>query len=133
MTDVETVDTETTKSSFEVLGRTIHVKPLNTLSEGQMLGFLKLFRRYSMQKLDALGQAKLDQALSKLLDPDDNEWLDFQIMENKIPWTDVLVELLGCLRRKDEESVKPAPAKKAPRARKAAVKKAPVKKVAKRA
>lgn len=133
MTDVETVDTETPKSSFTVLDRTIAVRPLNTLSEGQQLGFLKLFRRYSMQRLDALGTAKLDQALSKLLEPDDNEWLDFQIMEDKVQWTVVLTELLGCLRPADEAPVKPAPVKKAPRARKAAVKKAPAKKAVKRA
>ena len=124
MTDVETVDTETRKSSFVALGRTIQVKPLSTLTEGQQLGFLKLFRRYSIQSLDGLGTAKLDQALSKLLEPDDNEWLDFQIMEDKLQWQDVLVELLACLRPSDEKPVKPEPVKKAPRARKVVAKKA---------
>jgi hypothetical protein len=133
MTDVETVDTETRNSSFEVLGRTIPVKPLSVLSQGQQLGFLKLFRRYSIQQLDAMGTAKLDQALSKLLAAEDNEWLDFQIMEDKLEWQEVLAHLLGCLRGKDDEPTRPEPVKKAPRARKAAVKKAPAKKAVKRA
>lgn len=132
MTDVETVSTETPPASFEVLGRTIPVKPLDTLTDGQRLGFLKLFRRYSERSLDGAGTVKLDQALSKLLEPTDNEWLDYQIMEDNLQWQDILMKLLACLRPTDTAPA-PAPAKKAPRARKAAKKAVPAKKATKRA
>lgn len=131
MTDVETVDTETRRTSFTVLGRTIHVKPMETLTDGQRLGFVKIFRRAMHDGLDGAATLKLDQALAKLLEPADNDWLDYQIMEDRLKWQDVLFELMACLRGSDEETKPVAPAKKAV-ARKAA-KKAPVKKAPKRA
>lgn len=131
MTDLETNGTETRPSSFDVLGRTVQVRPLSTLNDGQRIGFAKVLRRYADEKLDGAGVLKLDQALSKLLSAEDNDWLDYQIMEGKLEWPEVLRLLLGCLRSADAEPV--APVKKAVRAKKVAVKKAPAKRAVKRA
>jgi hypothetical protein len=132
MTVSDTNGTEARPGSFTVLGRTIPVKPMTALTDGQRLGFVKIFRRCMVDGLDGAGTVKLDQALSKLLAAEDNDWLDYQIMEDRLAWTDVLMELMACLRGTDAPT--PAPSAKAPRARKAAAKKAaPAKKAAKRA
>lgn len=114
--------------SFVVLDRTITVAPMNTLSEGQVLGFMKIFQRYMYGEVHGPAMVKLDQALSKLLDPADNAWLDYQIMEGKIQWAELLATMLPCLRRGDAPKPEKAPA----RARKAA-KKAPAKRARKSA
>jgi hypothetical protein len=128
MTDLVMNDDTARPESFTVLGREIKVAPLNTLSEGQVLGFMKIFTRYLHGEVDGQTMVKLDQALGKLLDAADNNWLDYQVMEDKIAWTDVLMGIAPCLRT-DKEPAKVAAVKAASRARKAA-KKAPAKKVA---
>lgn len=130
MTDLVQNADEVRPGSFTVLGRTITVAPMNTLSEGQALGFMKIFQRYMYGEVNGPAMVKLDQALSKLLDPDDNAWLDYQIMEGNIQWAELLTQILPCLRRGDE----PKPEKvKAARARKAPAKKAPAKRARKSA
>jgi hypothetical protein len=124
MTDLEAKDTEASPSSFEVLGRVVHVRPLSALNDGQRIGFAKVLRRYAGGALDGQGVLKLDQALSKLLSAEDNDWLDYQIMEGALEWPVVLRELLACLRPSDTVPVKPVPVKRAARAKKAVPKKA---------
>lgn len=113
MTVSEPKVVEVSPTSFTVLGRTIHVKPLDTLTDGQRLGFVKIFRRAMHEGLDGAATMKLDQAISKLLEPVDNDWLDYQVMEDRLKWQEVLLELMACLRGSDVEEVKPAPVKKA--------------------
>lgn len=131
MTVSDTKVVEVRPSSFTVLGRTIHVKSLGTLTDGQRLGFVKIFRRAMHEGLDGTAILKLDQAISKLLEPVDNDWLDYQIMEDKLKWQEVLFELLACLGASDSEEGPTAPVKKA--AKKTVAKKAPAKKAARRA
>lgn len=135
MTDLETNDAAALRpDEFEVLGRVIKVSAFNTLNDGQILGFVKVFRRYALGDSSAELMSKLDHALSKLLDPADNAWLDFQIMEGTVLWTDVLMKIVPCLRPADAEPVKAAKPVKALRAKKAApAKKATARKTAKRA
>lgn len=134
MTDLVTNDAPARPDSFTVLERTITVKPLNALSEGQVLGFMKIFNRYVNGEVTGSTMVKLDQALSKLLEPADNDWLDFQVMENKVAWTDVLIAVLPCLRRDDVVTAPVKPAARAKKvAKKAAAKKAPVKRARKSA
>lgn len=125
MTDVVT-DDGARKESFTVLGREVKVAPMNTLKEGQVLGFYKVLQRYINGGVDAASLVKLDQALSKLIAKEDNDWLDWQVMEGTVEWSEVLIEMLPCLRGRDEGG---APVRKAAsRARKAVAKKAPAKK-----
>ena len=108
-----------------------NVAPLSTLKEGQVLGFYKVLSRYINGGVSADTLSKLDQALSKLISKEDNDWLDYQVMEGTVEWGAVLLAFLPCLRRNDEP--KAAVKKAAPRARKAVAKKAVPVKRAKRA
>lgn len=136
MTDlVENKDLPARQPSFTIMGREIVVAPLSTLADGQVLGFMKIFRRYMHGSVDGETMTKLDQALSKLIGKVDNDWLDWNIMEDNIKWSEVLVAILPCLRGQDAAPAKPVKPTRARKVapKKAVAKKAPAKRATKRA
>lgn len=101
MTDTDNVESPR-PTSFSILGRDIPVQPLSSLNSGQVLGFAKLFQRYRDGRLDGQGMVALDHAFSKLLLPEDNRWLDWQVMEGAVEMDEVLAGILSCIRSTDE-------------------------------
>lgn len=105
--------------TITVLDREIVVQPLLSLG----LDKLRLFARIGLRLQQGKGTLddilRLDTLIAKLLDPKDNQWLEDQILDEKLTTDQILEHLIPVFRWYEEnapkETVKATPPKKARR------------------
>lgn len=105
--------------TITVLDREIVVQPLLSLG----LDKLRLFARIGLRLQQGKGTLddilRLDTLIAKLLDPKDNQWLEDQILDEKLTTDQILEHLIPVFRWYEEntpkETVQATPPKKARR------------------
>lgn len=99
-----------------LLDRKITVAPLTSLGMDRMRLMARVYKRMANGEIGVDEFLKIDRLFSMLVSKEDDMWLEDMILDGKLTTDQVINEMLGVL-LVDPDKAKPAPKKRATRAR----------------
>lgn len=107
---------DTTGGVITLLERQIIVAPLTSLGLDRMRLLARVYKRIANGEVGVDEFLKIDQLFSMLVSKEDDMWLEEMILDGKLATDEIIAAMLSVLLI-NPESAKPAPRKRASRAR----------------